>query len=83
MPDQPIAIAGTGRIANALAALLSRSGVRIAAVAGRGAISQLPHQADHILIAVSDDSIPQVAAELAAAGTPRFDYCPHQRRSRT
>ena len=68
MPAQPIAIAGTGRIAKALAALLSRSGVRIAALAGRGAISQLPRQANHILIAISDDSIPHVAAELAAAG---------------
>jgi predicted short-subunit dehydrogenase-like oxidoreductase (DUF2520 family) len=74
MPDQTIAIAGTGRIAKAIGALLSRSGVRIAAVAGRSAdgatvsISQLPRHANHILIAVSDDSIPQVAAELAAAG---------------
>jgi predicted short-subunit dehydrogenase-like oxidoreductase (DUF2520 family) len=31
-------------------------------------VSQLPHHANHILIAVSDDSIPHVAAELAAAG---------------
>jgi len=68
MPAEPIAIAGTGRIAKALGALLSRSGVRIAAVAGRGTISQLVGRANHILIAVSDDSIPDVAAELAAAG---------------
>ncbi len=68
MPDQPIAIAGTGRIAKAMGELLARSGVRVAAMAGRGAISQLPHHANHILIAVSDDSIPDVANELAAAG---------------
>jgi predicted short-subunit dehydrogenase-like oxidoreductase (DUF2520 family) len=68
MSDEPIAIAGTGRIAKAMGVLLSRSGIRIAAMAGRGAISQLPGQANHILIAVSDDSIPDVAAELAAAG---------------
>jgi predicted short-subunit dehydrogenase-like oxidoreductase (DUF2520 family) len=71
VPDQPIAIAGNGRIAKAIAALLSRSGVRIAAVAGREtpvSVSQLPGYANHILIAVSDDSILQVAAELASAG---------------
>jgi predicted short-subunit dehydrogenase-like oxidoreductase (DUF2520 family) len=68
MPDQTIAIAGTGRIAKAIGALLSRSGVQIAAVAGRGKIGQLPRCANHILIAVSDDSILDVAAELAAAG---------------
>jgi predicted short-subunit dehydrogenase-like oxidoreductase (DUF2520 family) len=64
----PVAIAGTGRIAKALGALLERSGVRIAAVAGRGAVSRLPGLANHILIAVNDDSISVVAAELAAAG---------------
>ena len=71
MPDQIIAIAGTGRLAKAIGALLSRAGVRIAAVAGRNSkvsVAQLPHYANHILIAVSDDSIPDVAAELAAAG---------------
>ncbi len=68
MPDQPIAIAGTGRIARAVGALLSRAGVQIARMAGRGAISQLPGYANHILIAVNDDSIPDVATELAAAG---------------
>jgi predicted short-subunit dehydrogenase-like oxidoreductase (DUF2520 family) len=68
MPAQSIAIAGTGRIAKAIGTLLSRSGVRIAAMAGRGAVSQLPQCANHILIAVSDDSIPHVADELAAAG---------------
>ncbi len=68
MPSQPIAIAGTGRIAKALGELLTRSGVQIAAMAGRGNIGQLPLHADHILIAVSDDSIPEVAADLAAAG---------------
>ena len=71
MPDRTIAIAGTGRIAKAIRVLLSRSGIRIAAVAGRQtpvSIGQLPRYANHILIAVSDDSIPQVAAELAASG---------------
>jgi predicted short-subunit dehydrogenase-like oxidoreductase (DUF2520 family) len=68
MPDQAIGIAGTGRIAKAIATLLSRAGVRIAAVAGRNFIGELPRQANHILIAVSDDSIPDVAAQLAAAG---------------
>ena len=68
MPHQPIAIAGTGRIANAMATLLSRSGIQVAAVAGRDGISLIPSHANHILIAVSDDSIPHVAAELAAAG---------------
>lgn len=66
MPEQTIAIAGNGRVAKAMGALLSRSGVRVVA-AGRNSIDQLPRQANHILIAVSDDSISQVALELAAA----------------
>lgn len=71
MPDQAIAIIGNGRIAKAMGTLLSRAGIRIAAVAGRDtavSIEQLPGYANHILIAVSDDSVPIVASELAAAG---------------
>jgi predicted short-subunit dehydrogenase-like oxidoreductase (DUF2520 family) len=71
MPNQPIAIVGTGRIARALGELLSQAGARIAAVAGRHtpvSVSQLPQSANHILIAVNDDSLPEVGAELAAAG---------------
>jgi predicted short-subunit dehydrogenase-like oxidoreductase (DUF2520 family) len=66
MADQPIAVIGTGRIANALGTLLARSGVPITSVTGRGAIPLLP--ANNILIAVSDDAIPQIAVELATAG---------------
>jgi predicted short-subunit dehydrogenase-like oxidoreductase (DUF2520 family) len=78
-------IAGTGRMAKALGALLARSGIPVSAVGGRclrsaedaarfiGAphavpVSQLPEYARHIVIAVADDAIPLVAAELAAAG---------------
>ena len=86
MTNPPIGIAGTGRVAKALGALLSPIG----AVAGRCEesatnaaefiarhqacppktvpLSQLPWHSRHILIAVSDDAIPEVAAGLAAAG---------------
>jgi predicted short-subunit dehydrogenase-like oxidoreductase (DUF2520 family) len=86
MTNPPIGIAGTGRVAKALGALLSPIG----AVAGRceestGSaadfigrhqtcppktvpLSELPRHSRHILIAVSDDAIPEVAAALAAAG---------------
>jgi predicted short-subunit dehydrogenase-like oxidoreductase (DUF2520 family) len=84
--NPPIGIAGTGRMAKALGALLAP----ISAVAGRCeksagntsgfigryqacppktvSLSELPRHSRHVLIAVSDDAIPEVAAGLAAAG---------------
>ncbi|MBI5281176.1 MAG: DUF2520 domain-containing protein [Candidatus Solibacter usitatus] len=83
--DAALAIAGTGRMASALGALLSRCGIPILAVAGRSphstaeavrftgaaravTFAELPAIASRILIAVSDDALPAVSSELAAAG---------------
>ena len=82
--NEPIGIAGTGGMARALGKVLSGLGIGVVAVGGRDAsrtaeaaafigcdavsIFQLPGQTTHILIAVSDDAIPAVAAELLAGG---------------
>ncbi|MGD0499721.1 MAG: Rossmann-like and DUF2520 domain-containing protein [Bryobacteraceae bacterium] len=70
--NDAIGIAGTGRVAQALAALLRRNGAAGIVVAGRrsGAIAlrELPRRARRILIAVADDAIGEVAGELAAGG---------------
>lgn len=79
--NSAIGIAGTGRMAKALGALLPP----VSAVAGRCARSteeaarfigsplavsfrELPGYSRHILLAVADDAIPAVASALAAAG---------------
>ncbi len=62
--DEPIGIAGTGRVAQALGALLSPASV----IAGRSALRDLPRQSRRIIIAVADDAISQVASELLAGG---------------
>jgi predicted short-subunit dehydrogenase-like oxidoreductase (DUF2520 family) len=80
-----VGIAGTGRMARALGALMVRRGVGVCAVAGRCGrsaeeaarfigtaravtLGELPVHARRIVIAVTDGAIPEVAAELAAAG---------------
>jgi predicted short-subunit dehydrogenase-like oxidoreductase (DUF2520 family) len=82
---EPMGIAGTGRMAKALGALMVRSGVAVKAVGGRCGqsaedtrrfiaadvavpVRELPHYASHIVIAVTDSAIPEVAAELDAGG---------------
>ena len=88
MPE-PIAIAGAGRMGQALGRLLRERGERIAAIASRtpehaahaaafvGGAAQavtypeIPQHAAHILIAVPDDAIGEVARLLAAAGMHR------------
>ena len=83
--ENSVGIAGTGRVAKAIGALLVGSGVRIGAIAGRSGrsadvavrftgadravpIRELPRYARHLVIAVTDDAIPEVAAELLAGG---------------
>ena len=62
--DEPIGIAGTGRVAQALGALLSP----VSVVAGRDSLGDLPRQSRRIIIAVADDAISEVASELLACG---------------
>ncbi len=80
-----IGIAGTGRLAQALARLIAICGGRVTAVAGRNParaeaaaryagdgvravfFCELPLVAEHIVIAVADSAIEQVAAEIASA----------------
>lgn len=80
-----IGIAGTGRLAQALARLLAISGAPVRAVAGRtperveaatryagdgvqpASFSGLATLASHIVIAVADSAIEQVASEIASA----------------
>jgi predicted short-subunit dehydrogenase-like oxidoreductase (DUF2520 family) len=62
--DEPIGIAGTGRMAQALGALLSPFSI----VAGRGSFRDLPRQSRRIIIAVADDAISDVGSELLAGG---------------
>jgi predicted short-subunit dehydrogenase-like oxidoreductase (DUF2520 family) len=54
-------------MATALGSLLAQRGCAVHAVAGRSA-RELPQYATHILIAVTDGAIPEVASELAAGG---------------
>ncbi len=78
-------IAGTGKLAKALGALLVRRDVTVSAIAGRSlqsaeearaftgaeravTLRELPRYARRIVIAVNDEAIPDVAAELAAGG---------------
>jgi len=69
---QPLAIAGTGKIAQALSVLLTERGVRVHGGSARGdAIRRLPRLASHILIAVTDSAIAEVAASLAKTGLTR------------
>lgn len=69
---QPLAIAGTGKLAQALATLLAERGVRVHTVSARGdALRALPGLVGHVLIAVSDGAIGEVAANLAKAGLTR------------
>jgi predicted short-subunit dehydrogenase-like oxidoreductase (DUF2520 family) len=81
-----IAIAGTGRLAQALGRLLGERGEPVTFVAGRNpertraaaafigpevqpvALEALAGRAGRVLIAVSDDAIPEVARLLAASG---------------
>jgi predicted short-subunit dehydrogenase-like oxidoreductase (DUF2520 family) len=83
---EPIGIAGTGRVAQALGRLLAERGARVTAIAGRHlphtriaakfvgsgakpvALAALPSRATHILIAVSDNAIEEVARVLADSG---------------
>ncbi len=65
--DEPIGIAGTGRVAKALGALLSP----VSVIAGRGSFRDLPRQSRRIIIAVADDAISEVASELLAGGMER------------
>jgi predicted short-subunit dehydrogenase-like oxidoreductase (DUF2520 family) len=85
-PGSRIAIAGTGRMAQALARLLVERGQPLVAIAGRSkertaqavdfagggvaalSLAELPRRASRVLIAVSDQAIPEVAAALAGAG---------------
>lgn len=80
-----IGIAGTGRLAQALARLLTTSGAPVRAVAGRtperveaaaryagegvraATFSQLAALANHIVIAVADSAIEEVASEIASS----------------
>lgn len=69
--NDTIGIAGTGRVAQALAALLGKNGIAGIVVAGRRAaiaLRELPRHSRRILIAVADDAIDEVANELAAGG---------------
>ena len=86
MPRPLIAIAGGGRVGQALGRQLNLSGEIVVAVACRSALharqaalfigpaveplpcDRLPEVADHIIIAVPDTAIPEVAATLATAG---------------
>ena len=86
-PNQPIGIAGTGRIAQALGRLLRDAGCPVVAVAGRdpgrtaqaatfvGArpvpLAELARLASRWLIAVRDDALEEVARELTRAGACR------------
>jgi predicted short-subunit dehydrogenase-like oxidoreductase (DUF2520 family) len=87
MNPEPIGVAGTGRVAQALGRLLHTRGEPVVAVAGRNpertaraaefigaaavSFAQLPERAGRILIAVSDGALAEVARELAAAGMHR------------
>jgi predicted short-subunit dehydrogenase-like oxidoreductase (DUF2520 family) len=70
--NDSIGIAGTGRVAQTLAALLRKSGIAEVVVGGRRSaaitLRELPLHSRHILIAVADDAIAEVADELAAGG---------------
>jgi len=85
----PIGIAGTGRVAQALGRLLAERGEPVVAIAGRHlprtrgaakfvgsgakpvALAELPSRATHILIAVADGAIEEVARVLANSGMAR------------
>ncbi|MGC9951710.1 MAG: F420-dependent NADP oxidoreductase [Bryobacteraceae bacterium] len=85
MPE-PIAIAGAGRIGQALGRLLRERGESVVAVASRdperaaeaaafvgggaraATYAEIPQHAAHVLIAVPDDAIAEVAHALAVAG---------------
>ncbi len=70
--NEPLGIAGTGKLAQALAALLTERGVRVRTISARGdALCELPRLASHILIAVTDGAIAEVAANLAKTGLTR------------
>ncbi|MCL5744638.1 MAG: DUF2520 domain-containing protein [Acidobacteria bacterium] len=84
-----VAIAGAGRVAQAMGRLLRERGEVVTAVASRSLIraeaaaafigggaeavaySTLPAHAGHILIAVPDDALPEVAGILARSGMRR------------
>src|SRR5580704_1564027 len=79
--DSPIGIAGAGRVGQALGKLLRERGAPVVAVAGRDELrtavaaafvgvepssySELPACGARIIIAVPDDALEAVAAELA------------------
>lgn len=64
-----LGIAGTGKLACSLSTLLTQRGLRVHTVSARGdALAALPRLAAHILIAVADNAIAEVAANLAQAG---------------
>ncbi|MGC8792067.1 MAG: Rossmann-like and DUF2520 domain-containing protein [Bryobacteraceae bacterium] len=83
-PTQPIAIAGTGRMAQALGRLLAEAGCPVVALGGRNlahaqaaaefvgtqpaTLHELARLASHWLIAVSDGAVAEVAEILARAG---------------
>jgi len=83
-PSQPIGIAGTGRLAQALGRLLRQAGCPVTAIAGRDPVraqqaaafvgvrsvtlAELARVASRWLIAVRDEALATVAAELARAG---------------
>ena len=70
--NNTIGIAGTGRVAQAFAALLRKNGIAGIIVAGRRAatitLRELPQHSRRILIAVADDALGDVSRELAAGG---------------
>jgi predicted short-subunit dehydrogenase-like oxidoreductase (DUF2520 family) len=62
-----VAIAGAGRLGQALARALREAGVPIACVANRTNLGDIGRYASRVLIAVSDKAIAPVAAQIAAS----------------
>jgi predicted short-subunit dehydrogenase-like oxidoreductase (DUF2520 family) len=62
-----VAIAGAGRLGQALARALREAGIPIACIANRTDVADIGHHASRVLIAVSDKAIETVAARIAAS----------------
>lgn len=93
MTVESIGVAGSGRVAGALAIALGAAGVPLSVVAARSgqaragiarqigaadsALHELPRYASIALLAVSDDAIAAVAQELAESGGPPLRVALH------
>jgi predicted short-subunit dehydrogenase-like oxidoreductase (DUF2520 family) len=62
-----VAIAGAGRLGQALARALRQAGVPITCIANRTNLAEVGRYASHVIIAVSDKAIEPVAAQIAAS----------------